>query len=717
MPVIPPVGESWLVTLECQGTVAGSRFLNGITHDGSVALAPDTDPPYSGTRWSMTQVADGVVSLRCMGLVDGPRFLDGRTREGSVGLAPVTTGQFTGTRWAPSLAGADTITLMCLGKLPGPTFLNGLTGNGSVELAPSTNPPYSGTQWRVRVLGKLVVLQCQGDHPGARARFLDGRTQQATVGLAPLTSGKYTGTLWLIAPADNGLTLNCQGTLDGARFLDGRTIGGTVGLVPSTDPPFSGTRWEIAPLADGTYSVRCLGELEGPRYLDGRTIDGSVALAQNTDPPYSGTHWRLTSPSIWWEPCSLGDGAGMPNGAPVEVLSVERVGQLTGSHDPEGWVLLNGDTSLWGVAGVDLGCNTEHEGKLFIFSGDVVPGDRVGGPKRDADFVAWTDATDIFASPGGGFTLNPILDAQGTYFDPITVKGGIGITGRDEVASGAFSHGSKVYVFTHIWDAYKVRPRHSQGCYLISKADPRQPGPFHEEFLFSPRRKPDGTLAAGEQFGGVAPVVVQNAQHPGLPASDGTGLVMFGIGYNPKLKYSATHLAWMPLSRTGRPVLESVLYYTGQSGNRWSPDSEQAVAMFGKEPNLQSISAIWHEDSQQWVLVHMTANNIADFTGPVIARIGATPWGLSDPFNLFAPCREQAFGKYMHWPGLDDIHERCDPLGVGGVDDGPAWAYGAFLLERFTKWDPTTRELDMYYLLSLSSPYQIQVMHTKLQLL
>jgi hypothetical protein len=95
----------------------------------------------------------------------------------------------------------------------------------------------------------------------------------------------------------------------------------------------------------------------------------------------------------------------MPNGAPVEVLSVDRVGQLTGSHDPEGWVLLNGDTSLWGVAGVDLGCNTEHEGRLFIFSGDVVPGVRADGPRRDADFVGWTDATDIVASPGGGFAL------------------------------------------------------------------------------------------------------------------------------------------------------------------------------------------------------------------------------------------------------------------------------------------------------------------------
>jgi hypothetical protein len=635
----------------------------------------------------------------------------------------VTTGRFTGTHWLPTPVGADTITLMCLGKLPGSTFLNGLTGSGGVALAPSTDPPFSGTVWRVRVVGTLVVLQCLGDLAGPR--FLDGRTREVTVGLAFLTSGRFTGTLWLLAQADNGVTLSCQGTLDGSRFLDGRTSSGTVGLAPSTDPPFTGTRWELAPLSDDVFTFRCLGQLDGPRYLDGQTIEKSVALSWNTDPPHSGTHWRVTSPSIWWEPCSLGGGAGVPTGVPVEVLSVNRVGQLTGFSDPEGWVLLNGDTTRWGVRGVDLGCNTEHEGRLFIFFGDVVPAVRtvpppLPPPMRDADLVGWTDATDILELPsgGGGFVLSPVLDPQTGYFDPITVDRGIGVTGTFEVASGAFSYGGKVYVFTHIWDSNKARQPHLQGCYLISKVDPSQPGPFQEEFLFSPRFRLDGTLTA-EGFGGVAPVVVQNSGHSWLPATDGTGLVMFGIGYDPVLEYSATHIAWMPLSTTGSPVLESVLYYTGP-GNQWSPDSDQAVALFGKEPNLQSISVMWHEGLQQWILMHMTADNVSHFTGPIIARLGANPWSFSGPFPLFDPCREQAFGKYMHWPGLDDIHERCDPLdrlGILGVEDLPGWAYGAFLLERFTKWDQNTRTLDLYYLLSLSSPYQVQVMHTKLRLL
>jgi hypothetical protein len=39
------------------------------------------------------------VSLRCLGNIPGPRYLDGRTANGTVGLAPNMTPEFTGTRW------------------------------------------------------------------------------------------------------------------------------------------------------------------------------------------------------------------------------------------------------------------------------------------------------------------------------------------------------------------------------------------------------------------------------------------------------------------------------------------------------------------------------------------------------------------------------------------------------------------------------------------
>jgi hypothetical protein len=39
------------------------------------------------------------VSLRCLGNIPGPRYLDGRTANGTVGLAPNMSPEFTGTRW------------------------------------------------------------------------------------------------------------------------------------------------------------------------------------------------------------------------------------------------------------------------------------------------------------------------------------------------------------------------------------------------------------------------------------------------------------------------------------------------------------------------------------------------------------------------------------------------------------------------------------------
>ena len=73
----------------------------------------------------------------------------------------------------------------------------------------------------------------------------------------------------------------------------------------------------------------------------------------------------------------------------------------------------------------------------------------------------------------------------------------------------------------------------------------------------------------------------------------------------------------------------------------------------------------------------------------------------------------------MHWPG-DGVAD-ADPLREPGARPPdpavPGFAYGAFLLNKFTRWDSENRRLELYYLLSLGSPYQVQVMHTTLELL
>jgi hypothetical protein len=58
--------------------------------------------------------------------------------------------------------------------------------------------------------------------------------------------------------------------------------------------------------------------------------------------------------------------------------------------------------------------------------------------------------------------------------------------------------------------------------------------------------------------------------------------------------------------------------------------------------------------------------------------------------------------------GLDRL-----PPAIGG--DG--FAYGAYLLNRYTRWDAATRTLTIYYLMSTGMPYQVQLMCSQIRVL
>src|SRR5262249_5792730 len=81
----PPLNETWMVTLECLSDRPGPRFLDGRVVDGSVGLAPNTNPPFTGTSWAVVRLTPNVVKFRCMTYVQGSgrRFLDGRTCNGT----------------------------------------------------------------------------------------------------------------------------------------------------------------------------------------------------------------------------------------------------------------------------------------------------------------------------------------------------------------------------------------------------------------------------------------------------------------------------------------------------------------------------------------------------------------------------------------------------------------------------------------------------------
>ncbi|MDF0653187.1 MAG: hypothetical protein P0121_17180, partial [Nitrospira sp.] len=96
----------------------------------------------------------------------------------------------------------------------------------------------------------------------------------------------------------------------------------------------------------------------------------------------------------------------------VEVLGTIRVSQLTGTTDldepepnqkwpllidAEHWPLLT-DTGRWDAIGVDLGAATEHNGRLYIFFGDVAT--KRSSIPLNADLVAWTDEPKVLRHGG-----------------------------------------------------------------------------------------------------------------------------------------------------------------------------------------------------------------------------------------------------------------------------------------------------------------------------
>jgi hypothetical protein len=77
--------------------------------------------------------------------------------------------------------------------------------------------------------------------------------------------------------------------------------------------------------------------------------------------------WKVNNSK--WAPCPVALSPQPPAHAPrspAVVLETTRVAQLTGDLDPEDRPIQN-PTSSWGMAGVDLGANTEHDGSLFFF--------------------------------------------------------------------------------------------------------------------------------------------------------------------------------------------------------------------------------------------------------------------------------------------------------------------------------------------------------------
>jgi hypothetical protein len=144
-----------IVSLRCLSTEPGqARLLDGRTGNGTVGLAPHTDPPFTGTWWKVLQ-AGNFFTLQCLGKIPGAgRWLDGRIADNTVGLAPTRQiPPFTGTRWeVHSMPGdGEVVALRCAAAPQDGGWLEGRIGEGAVRILPTVKRPFDSISWEARL--------------------------------------------------------------------------------------------------------------------------------------------------------------------------------------------------------------------------------------------------------------------------------------------------------------------------------------------------------------------------------------------------------------------------------------------------------------------------------------------------------------------------------------------------------------------------------------
>jgi hypothetical protein len=151
--------EKQIVRLRCAGDGNGARFLNAVPDNSNkVFLSNPTDP---GASWVLNPIGNSQYTLFCLGGITGedillgsnePRYLDGNIFTGEVYLSPNIDPPFTGTRWDVS-QGPDWTTFRSLGTggaPEAPRLLDGRLATGTVQLMNSS--AFTGTRWDVQAI-------------------------------------------------------------------------------------------------------------------------------------------------------------------------------------------------------------------------------------------------------------------------------------------------------------------------------------------------------------------------------------------------------------------------------------------------------------------------------------------------------------------------------------------------------------------------------------
>jgi hypothetical protein len=172
-------------------------------------------------------------------------------------------------------------------------------------------------------------------------------------------------------------------------------------------------------------------------------------------------------------------------------------------------------------------------------------------------------------------------------------------------------------------------------------------------------------------------------------------------------------LAFMPIIPNKGPRMDGMQFYAGNLS--WSPDESDARTLIRTCYYWTSVSAGRLPGTGKWILLYQLSGPAEVPNShhlPIVARIADQPWELetAKEIPIFDPTRDNAWGHYMFSPNMPNSNRNPPNFGH------PAFAYGAFLLHKYTEYDRKRNIVTIYYLMSTGRPYQVQLMRSSIRL-
>jgi hypothetical protein len=376
------------------------------------------------------------------------------------------------------------------------------------------------------------------------------------------------------------------------------------------------------------------------------------------------------------------------------------------------------------LEGTDLGIAVEHRGVVWLFFGDA--GEFSLGPisyGRDYDPFAWT--TDPPEPDGPRLHFPTVTYRPGLFLGFFKLAAFKRLAVRDiapldnfDVPTGGFTYGNRLYLFIARDGEWEDNDKRMQVSHLAVSSDENPAHGFDKLYDVSSRRA-DNTI---EQFpaGGwlihISPVVIHNADVPGLPSTTGDGVLLFGTS---KYHASNMYLAWAPLTLGKHPPSpQTWKFCTTHPETPWLTldEAEQQTALrklqgIHESPivprtlldltplatpfndvTLGELSVTWSPQLQRWLLTYAGG----------LVRTAREPWG---PWQRAVV---MFHGKYAFFNADQITPPSTDPFDSG--------SYAPYQIARWLRFDHSIREAKLYYALSIVPPvYQVQLMRTTMR--